>query len=649
MTTTIAPPRFTSFDTHLWNQSQLHRAYQRLGAHLCEEQGQAGTHFSVWAPNAVRVSVIGDFNSWDEQAHPLELHSETGVWQGFIAGVEEGTLYKYSILSSVRGYKTHRSDPYGFAFQKRPDTASIVWDITRHEWNDQAWMSSRVQTDIRHQKLSIYEVHLGSWRRRADQGDRWLTYREMAEPLAKYCQEMGFTHVELLPVTEHPYDGSWGYQSTGYFAPTSRHGTPDDFKFLVDVLHQHGIGVILDWVPAHFPTDGFALNYFDGTHLYEHADPRRGMHPEWGTLIFNYGRHEVVNFLISSALFWLDVYHIDGIRVDAVASMLYLDYGRQGHDWVPNVYGGRENLEAVEFLKKLNFTINDQYPGVFTTAEESTAWPLVTGSVADDGLGFTLKWNMGWMNDTLSYFEYDPIHRQHHHNKLTFGLVYQYSENFLLPLSHDEVVHLKKALLTKMPGEDPQRVANLKALYGYMWGYPGKKLLFMGGEFGQWSEWNFSGSLDWHLLELEAHRGIQEWVKALNGLYHQEPALWERDNHPEGFRWIDCHDRARSLISFLRFPKDGSYALAFVCNFTPVPREDFRLGLPWKGEWEVLLSSEELRFGGSQQKPENLTTEEHLCHDLPNSVPLNLPALSVMVLKSSAPHEKCEEKEGLES
>lgn len=635
---TLEKTRLTDFDIHLWNESKHYRAYQKLGAHLCEHEGRTGAHFAVWAPNAAEVRLIGDFNSWQGGDHLMNFSPEAGIWHLFVPGVEEGACYKYDVRSAVSDYRSERADPYGFFSELRPNTASRVWNLDRYTWNDAEWMKARRGQDLYKMPLNICEIHLGSWMRTPD--NSWLNYRDLATRLADYATDMGYTHVELMPVTEHPYDGSWGYQATGYFSPTSRFGTPDDFMFLVDTLHQHGIGVILDWVPAHFPMDGHALGYFDGTHLYEHEDPRRGVHPEWGTFIFNYGRNEVRNFLISSALFWLDRYHLDGIRVDAVASMLYLDYGRD--EYLPNEQGGRENLEAVGFLKEFNRTVSEEYPGVFTCAEESTSWPKVTRGTEEGGLGFTFKWNMGWMNDTLDVFEKEPVHRKFHHNKLTFGMMYQYSENFLLPLSHDEVVHLKKAMLTKMPGDDWQRFANLRLLFGYQIGYPGKKLNFMGSEFGQWAEWSEERSLDWHLLEQEPHQGVHRWVRAINHLYRSEPALYEMDSWPEGFEWMDCDDWEQSLLSFVRFSEDQQTGVFFGINLTPVPRTDYRVGLPWGGSWEYLLSSDEERFGGSGVGPVEggrVEADEQPQHGRPFSAGIALPPLGVVVFRGRRPEE----------
>lgn len=632
---TLHQPRITDFDIHLWNRSRHYRAYEKLGAHLCQVDGVNGAHFAVWAPNAERLSVIGDFNGWSADRNSLALCPDTGIWQGFVPGLEQGDAYKYSLLSNYNGYRTERADPFAFFAEKRPQTASRIWHGD-YSWQDSEWLRKRREQNLHKMPLNIYEVHLGSWMRGPD--GEWLSYRELAPQLAKYIAEMGYTHVELLPVTEHPYDGSWGYQCTGYFAPTSRFGNPDDFKFLVDTLHRHDIGVILDWVPAHFPKDGHGLAYFDGTHLYEHADPRLGEHPEWGTLIFNYGRPEVRNFLISSALFWLDKFHIDGLRVDAVASMLYLDYGRDAGQFVPNEFGGRENLEAVDFIREFNQAVHLHYPDVFTCAEESTSWPQVTGEVKDDGLGFTFKWNMGWMNDTLEVFEKEPIHRKYHHNKLTFGMMYQYSEHFMLPLSHDEVVHLKKAMLTKMPGDDWQRFANLRLLLGYQIGFPGKKLSFMGSEIGQWGEWNHEDSLAWELLAQESHQGIREWTSQLNHLYRDESGLYEMDSFSSGFQWVNCDDWEKSMLSFVRFNEAGDRGLLFIYNLTPVPRPAHRLGAPWEGTWELLLSSDEERFGGSGYGLDSggrIESEDTEADGFEQSLVLEVPPLSVVVLAGS--------------
>ncbi len=640
------PPVMTDYDEYLWRAASLHKAYLRMGAQPAELDGVKGTYFAVWAPNADNVSVIGDFNNWEHGKDNLVLRYETGVWQGFFPGIGPGALYKYAVKPKFGGEVMEKADPYGFAAELRPKTASIVCNLNLHKWQDKDWMERRAKLDIRRSAVNIYEMHLGSWKR--GEGNTWLTYREMAEQLVPYIKKMGYTHVELMPVTEHPFDGSWGYQTVGYFAPTSRFGKPEDLMYLIDTLHCNDIGVILDWVPAHFPVDGHALARFDGTCLYEHEDPRQGFHPQWGTYIFNYGRNEVRNFLISSALFWLDRYHVDGLRVDAVASMLYRDYGRQDGEWIPNKYGGRENLEAVDFLRAFNEAIRNEMPGCFTLAEESTAWPRVTGPVNEGGLGFTFKWNMGWMNDTLEYMRHEPIHRKYHHRNITFGMLYQYSEDFVLPLSHDEVVYGKRSLVNKMPGDWWQQRANLRVLNGYMTGYPGKKLLFMGGEFGQWNEWNAQQSLDWHLLENADHQGIQKWNADLNALYRRSKCLWELDNSPGGFRWVQCDDADQSLISFLRYPSGQKEALLFICNFTPVPRHHHRLGVPWEGKWNLELNSDEQEYGGSGVSPEeSIAAEPRPWDNLPLSIELTVPPLACIVLSSIAPEEPEPKEESL--
>jgi 1,4-alpha-glucan branching enzyme len=629
--------RLTDYDVYLFREGKHFRLYEKLGAHPMEVDGTAGTLFAVWAPNAERVSVIGDFNGWDPETHPLVPRWDgSGIWEGFIPGVGHGSLYKYHIVSRYGGYSVDKGDPLAFFWETPPGTASIVWDL-RYDWRDEAWLRTRHRANARESPMAIYEVHLGSWRRVPEEGHRPLTYREMAEALTQYVKEMGFTHVEFLPVMEHPFYGSWGYQTVGYFAPTSRYGTPQDFMFLVDTLHQQGVGVLLDWVPSHFPSDAHGLAFFDGTHLYEHADPRKGFHPHWNSYIFNYGRLEVRSFLISSALFWLDVYHADGLRVDAVASMLYLDYGRPEGAWVPNEYGGKENLEAIAFLRCLNEEVYRSFPDVQTIAEESTAWPMVSRPTYVGGLGFGLKWNMGWMHDTLTYFSKDPIFRKYHHDQLTFSIWYAFSENFVLPLSHDEVVHGKGSLLAKLPGDDWQKFANLRALLGYMYGHPGKKLLFMGNEFGPWREWNHDESLDWHLLADARHRGLQQWVRDLNALYRREPALHEGDCDPAGFEWVDFHDWEQSVISFLRKALSSDDVVLVVCNFTPVPRFDYRVGVPRPGYWRELLNSDASVYGGAGYG--NLGGVEAVpipFHGRPYSVSLTLPPLGVLFLKGPA-------------
>ena len=639
------PSLFTDFDLYLFGQGKHFRIYEKMGAHPREIDGVAGVNFAVWAPNALAVSVVGDFNGWDRNANPMyRRHDDLGVWECFVPGVWEGALYKYAIFSRFHSYTVEKTDPYGFAFELRPLTASIVADISRHHWEDSEWMEQREKHQRLDSPVSFYEVHLGSWKHKPErhqpgavEEDRFLTYRELAVELADYCTDMGFTHIELLPITEYPYDGSWGYQVTGYFAPTSRFGTPEDFQFFVDYLHQRGIGVILDWVPSHFPKDGHALNYFDGTHLYEYAETRKGEHKEWGTLVFDYGRSEVRNFLIASALFWLREYHIDGLRVDAVASMLYLDYLRKPGEWVANEYGGREHLEAVRFLQQLNEAVYSEQPGAVTIAEESTSWPLVTRPTYVGGLGFTFKWNMGWMHDMLHYMKLDPIHRKFHHNDITFSLMYAYSENFVLPLSHDEVVHIKGSMLNKMSGDLWQKFANLRAFYGYMWGHPGKKLLFMGAEFGQWSEWNFKESIDWHLLEPPSdprHAQLRDFVRALNHLYRREPALSELDTDPAGFSWIDVHDSDNSVVSLMRLSKKKEDTLVFISNFTPVVHPGYRMGVPFAGEYRELLNSDTNRYGGSgvvNTHPMKSTPGQwQACQ---HSITLTLPPLATVVLK----------------
>jgi len=588
----------TDEDLFLFNEGSHFRLYEKLGAHPLKREEPEGTYFAVWAPDADQVFVMGDFNGWNKSTHPLRARGQSGIWEGFIAGVQKGASYKYHIHSRYEGYRVDKADPFAFYNEVPPDTASIVWDLG-YIWSDREWMEKRAISNARTSPMAIYEVHLGSWMRVPEEGHRPLTYREMAPKLAEHVRRMEFTHVEFLPVMEHPFYGSWGYQSTGYFSPTSRYGTPQDFMYLVDCLHQNGIGVILDWVPSHFPNDEHGLRYFDGTHLYEHGDPRKGIQPDWNSSIFNYGRNEVRSFLLSSALFWLQVFHVDGLRVDAVASMLYLDYSRQQGEWVPNQYGGRENLEAIAFLRRFNEEVYRNHPDVQTIAEESTAWPMVSRPAYVGGLGFGMKWDMGWMHDTLEYMSKDPIYRKFHHNLLTFRLLYAFHENFILPLSHDEVVHGKGSLLGKMPGDDWQKFANLRLLYGYMYAQPAKKLLFMGGEFGQWWEWYHEKSLDWHLLDYGPHAGLQNWVQDLNRLYRSEPALHELDFDPSGFEWIDCNDSDSSTISLIRKAHSNDDILLIVCNFTPVPRLNYRVGAPRGGFWKEMLNSDAREYGGS--------------------------------------------------
>jgi len=620
-------------DLHFFNEGTHVRLYEKLGAHPSWQGGVAGTSFAVWVPNATRVSVIGAFNGWQKDTHCLYSKASSGIWEGFIPGVEQGAVYKYHIVSGVNRYRVDKMDPFAFYNEVPPQTASIVWDLG-YEWQDADWMGSRRRRNALDAPMAIYEVHLGSWRRVPEENHRPLTYRELAHALADYVQQREFTHVELLPIMEHPFYGSWGYQVSGYFAPTSRYGTPQDFMYLIDYLHQRGIGVILDWVPAHFPRDEHSLGYFDGTHLFEHQDPRQGVHPDWDSFIFNYGRNEVRGFLISNALFWLEKYHIDGLRIDAVASMLYLDYSREDGQWLPNEYGGRENLEAIAFLRRFNEEVYTHYPEIQTIAEESTSWPLVSRPPYVGGLGFGLKWDMGWMHDTLSYFCRDPIYRKYHQNELTFRMMYAFSENFVLPLSHDEIVHGKGSLLRKMPGDDWQKFANLRLLFGYMYGQPGKKLLFMGGEFGQWNEWNHDESLDWHLLQYEPHAGLQRWVTDLNRLYRNEPALYERDCDGAGFTWVDCNDTDNSVLSFLRRGRTTEYTFLIVGNFTPEIRHNYRVGVPHSGFWREVLNSDAETYGGSGQgNLGGIEASPVSSHGHFHSLHLTLPPLAITFFK----------------
>ncbi len=617
----------TDRDIYHFREGSYVRAYEKLGAHALA----AGTHFAVWAPNATAVHVIGDFNHWRHGEHALRARADSsGIWEGVVPGVTRGALYKYQVVAGD-GTSEEKSDPYAFYAEAPPRTASVVWDL-QYPWQDGPWRAQRARANALGAPWSIYELHLGSWRRVPEEGNRSLSYREMAPALADYACELGFTHVELLPVMEHPFFGSWGYQVTGYFAPTARYGTPQDLMYLIDYLHGRGIGVILDWVPSHFPNDGHGLARFDGTHLYEHADPRQGFHPEWSSAIFNYGRAEVRNFLLSSALFWLEQYHIDALRVDGVASMLYLDYGRHAGEWIPNRFGGHENLEAVEFIKQLNLAVYRDHPDTQTIAEESTAWPMVSRPTYLGGLGFGLKWNMGWMHDTLAYFQQDPLHRKYHHSGLTFSLWYAFTENFVLPLSHDEVVHGKGSLIGKMPGDEWQQFASLRLLFGYMWTHPGKKLLFMGGEFGQRREWQHDESLEWHVLGYPLHAGVQRWVRDLNRLYRQVGALHELDFSDRGFRWVDRDDADISVIAFLRHSATGEPALV-VCNFTPVPRPQHRIGVPRGGRWRERLNSDAADYGGSGQGNLGaLDAAPVATHGFAQSLELRLPPLAVLIL-----------------
>src|SRR5438552_4510282 len=622
----IANSLLTQFDLHLFNEGTHAHLYEKLGAHLSGE----GATFAVWAPNADSVSVMGDFNGWNRTANQLEPREASGIWEGFIPGVKHGTMYKYLVHSRVTGAGVEKADPYATFAEPPPRQASVVWDLA-YDWHDQSWLAERPVTNGRNAPWAVYEMHLGSWMRSPEEHNRWLTYRELAPRLAEYCKRLGFTHVELMPVMEHPFYCSWGYQVTGYFAPTSRYGTPQDFKYLVDVLHQNGIGVILDWVPSHFPADEHGLAYFDGTHLYEHADPRKGFHPDWNSLIFNYGRNEVRSFLTSSALHWLSTYHADGLRVDGVASMLYLDYSRAPGEWIPNEFGGRENLEAISFLRALNAEVYRAQPDIQTVAEESTDWPMVSRPTYLGGLGFGLKWDLGWMHDTLKYVSLDPVHRSYHHGNVTFRQMYAGSENFVLPLSHDEVVHGKGSLLGKMPGDEWQRFANLRLLLGYMYAQIGKKLLFMGGEFGQWREWNHDDSLDWHLLDSPMHAGVQRWVEDLNRLHRDEVALHELDADPSGFEWVDANDSQNSVLTFLRKGRATGDLVLVACNFTPMPCANYLTGVPLGGTWREVLNSDSERYGGSNWgNLESLEAVPVSVHGRPRALKLTLPPLGCL-------------------
>ena len=589
----------TEYDIYLFREGKHFSLHEKLGAHVIEHNNTRGTFFAVWAPNAESVSVIGNFNGWLKDANYLKLREdESGIWEGFLPGVEKGEAYKYFIRSKFENYEVEKADPVGFYSEQPPKTASVVWEYN-YDWNDDDWMENRKEHNALDSPFSVYELHLESWRRKPEDDMKPLSYSELAEQLTAYVKELGYTHVELMPVTEYPFSGSWGYQVTGFFAPTSRFGTPDDFMYFVDYLHQNGIGVIMDWVPSHFPGDEHGLHFFDGTYLYEHQDPRKGYHPDWSSYIFNYGRNEIRNFLISSAHNWMERFHIDGIRVDAVASMLYLDYSRKEGEWIPNEHGGRENLDAIQFMRDMNESLYSRFPDIQTIAEESTAWPMVTRPVYTGGLGFGMKWNMGWMHDTLDYFKNEPIHRSYHHNQMTFSIMYAFNENFMLSLSHDEVVHGKGSLINKMPGDDWQKFANLRTLFGYMFAHPGKKLHFMGMEFGQWKEWNYESSLDWHLLDFENHHGLQFYMKDLNSVYKRFPALYECDFVGDGFKWIDANDSQNSILSFMRYDKSTKHPVIIVANFTPVPRHNYRVGVPEDARWIEILNSDAKQYGGS--------------------------------------------------
>lgn len=623
---------FSEIDWYLLREGRHLSLYDKLGAHPRELDGVRGVNFAVWAPNARAVSVIGDFNRWDERIHAMNRHGDTGVWELFIPEVQPGAIYRYDIRSYFNNYRVKKSDPYGFYGERRPNNASIVADLSQYSWEDSHWLAEHQEQASLDQPMSIYEVHLGSWMRKS--ANEWLTYRDLAHELVNYVKKMGYTHIELMPITEHPLDASWGYQVTGFFAVTSRYGTPQDFMYFVDQCHQNGIGVILDWVPAHFPRDAHGLAYFDGTHLYEHADPRQGAHPDWGTYIFNYGRNEVRSFLLSNALFWLKVYHIDGLRVDAVSSMLYLDFSRRAGEWIPNKYGGNENLEAIQFLKDFNTIVHSECPQAFTIAEESTAWAMVSRPTYIGGLGFTYKWNMGWMHDTLKYIQTDPLYRRYNHNLITFSLFYAFSENFTLSLSHDEVVHGKGALINKAAGDWWQKFATMRLLFGFQYTHPGKKLNFMGQEIGQWQEWSETRSLDWHLLDHEPHQRLQRWVRDLNHLYKSEPALYEHDFDPRGFRWIEANDADQSIFSYLRFADDPQNFLVILCNFTPIPRHHYRIGVPELTTYDELLNSDSQIYGGSNLGNKgSIQADPTPWHHWLQSLSLTIPPLSILILK----------------
>ena len=626
----------TDFDLHLLGEGTHYRSYEKLGAHRITVGDATGVHFAVWAPNADRVSIVGDFNAWDGRVHPMRLLAPNGIWEIFIPDLQEGEKYKFEIRAHT-GALLGKTDPFGFAFEVPPHSAAIVRDISRYQWRDAGWLAARRERGGGYDRpMAVYEAHLGSWARVPEEGNRFLSYRELAFRLVPYVKEMGFTHIELLPVMEHPFSGSWGYQVLGFYAPTSRFGPPDDFKFFVDACHEAGLAVILDWVPGHFPKDAHGLAQFDGTALYEHADPRQGEHQDWGTLIFNYARNEVRNFLLSNALFWLEEYHVDGLRVDAVASMLYLDYSRKEGEWIPNQFGGRENLDAISFLHELNRLTHGEHPGTITAAEESTSWPGVSRPVHTGGLGFSYKWNMGWMHDMLEYVREDPVHRRWHHNLVTFSMLYAFTENFILPFSHDEVVHGKGSMLDKMPGDEWQKRATVRTLYGYMYGHPGKKLQFMGNEFGQWNEWSHDRSLDWHLLDDPKHASLRKYIQDLNWHYHAERALHQCDAEPGGFRWIDANDNENSVLSFVRYAKDRHDFVVMVFNFTPVPRADYRIGVPEPGRYAELLNSDSAAYGGSDVgNGGGVASDPAPAHGFEQSIRLMVPPLGCLLLKKT--------------
>ncbi|MGE5547768.1 MAG: 1,4-alpha-glucan branching protein GlgB [Solirubrobacterales bacterium] len=628
------PPVLGDLDIHLLIEGTHLRTFEKLGAHCVTLDGVAGVNFAVWAPNAKRVSVVGDFNGWDGRRHVMRLRHDAGVWEIFIPGQASGCHYKYEIIGAGGNLLPLKADPYGLYAEVPPRTASIVWDLGQRQWRDGEWMERQPTVSDRHSPVSIYEVHLASWRRVPEDGGRPLSYIELADQLAAYVRDMGFTHVELLPVHEHPFSGSWGYQPVGLFAPTSRFGTPEDFRTFVERMHQNGVGVIVDWVAGHFPSDPHGLHYFDGTHLYEHEDPRLGFHKDWNTLIYNYGRREVTNYLVSNALYWLEQYHVDGLRVDAVASMLYLDYSREPNEWIPNKFGGNENLEAIDFIRRMNEVVYGEHPGAMTVAEESTAWPMVSRPVYIGGLGFGYKWNMGWMHDTLRYISKEPIHRRYHHDDLTFGLLYAFHENFVLPLSHDEVVHGKGSIFGRMPGDRWQRFANIRAYYAFMWTHPGKKLLFMGSEFAQEREWDAEGSLDWHLLDDPMHQGVQRLIRDLNRAYREQPALHQLDTDPQGFAWIDCNDRDNSVLTYLRKAREQEDICVVACNFTPVVREGYRVGVPHPGFYREIVNTDSEWYGGSNVHNEGGRAAEDVpWHGHPYSLSLTLPPLATCIFK----------------
>ena len=631
MAEVIVHSQFSEYDINLFKSGKHFRLYEKMGSHPIVVDGISGTYFAVWAPAANKVSVIGDFNYWQDGEHELNVRWDaSGIWEGFIPDVKVGDKYKYSIHSHNEGIRTEKADPYGRSCEQPPKTASVVWE-GGHAWSDEAWMGYREDKNGLDKPYSVYEMHLGSWKRR--DGSYFLSYRELAVDLVPYLRDMGFTHVEFMPIMEFPFDPSWGYQLTGYFAPTSRFGSPDDLKFLIDTLHQNDIGVILDWVPSHFPSDAHGLGFFDGSHLYEHPDSRKGYHPDWKSLIFNYGRNEVRSFLISNAFFWLEEFHADGLRVDAVASMLYLDYSREEGEWEPNVYGNNENLEAISFIKEFNTEVYKHFPGVQTIAEESTAFTGVTQPVDLGGLGFGMKWMMGWMHDTLEYFKKDPVYRTFHQNDLTFSMTYAFTENFMLPFSHDEVVYGKQSLLNKMPGDEWQKFANLRLLYAYMFTHPGTNLLFMGAEFGQSEEWNYQYSMDWHLLQYDVHKGVQDFMRELNRMYTTHPALYEKQFSPQGFQWISYDDHANAVLAYIRKGHDAKNDLVVLCNFTPVPRENYRIGVPKKRAYKLVLNSDESRFGGSGFQLSSFKPTKMAAHGFDQSISVNLPPLSVLILK----------------